>query len=225
MKKIISSIALAALFAAGVADVEAIGGRSSIKTALGHNNGDTVAALQGYANSTADAQQGRMIITNIANALTLLRTNPTFGDVANQAIGCLEPIGIALESIENKRKIDDIQPDCTDAIQAAGRLIAALIELHRLGANTQDIVACLVQWPIAPATINAVTDAVARFYNTLRTEVARFQSILYAPTAEQLAAQRALAEEAALVARQKQEAAAAAAAQQQAAAYRVGTPR
>jgi hypothetical protein len=185
MKKIMSSMALVALFAAGVVDVEAVSGRSSVKTMLGYNDSATKAALATYANSTVDAQRARSTVNSVTNDLTPLQAHSNLTTIVKEAIAHLKILDVALESIEHKRKIDDIFPDCAEAIQAAGLFVGQLIALHTAGVDTQSIVLKLIDWPIPPAATNQTTAAIASFYNAVKSEVARFQSVLNAPTIAQ----------------------------------------
>jgi hypothetical protein len=171
MKKSLVRIAFATMFLISAVDANA--SRSTIKTRLGWNSEETVKILRPYSTVETDAEKAEAIVAQLKNIFGGLgRSNPALKQYADTATEGLKTIEIALESVKHKRKIDDIYPDCTDAIEAFGSIWEAVSALNNSGLDINGIVSLVGTWPLAPAAlVGTQLVSITDFYTTIHTAV------------------------------------------------------
>ncbi|GHT90272.1 hypothetical protein FACS1894122_00330 [Alphaproteobacteria bacterium] len=157
MKRLMIGSAVAIMLVANVVDVNAWpfgtgSGQSDKKTSWGHNNKDTVKMLGSYyKSSTDDATEAIGITRKFYDGLNTLNTT-TKKKHARTISSCRsawQKVDIALESIQHKRKVDDIVPDCKDALNAVVKSTSDLAAL--VGEEAfKPLRKLFEKWPSAP---------------------------------------------------------------------------
>ncbi|GHT99923.1 hypothetical protein FACS1894126_6230 [Alphaproteobacteria bacterium] len=141
MKRLVIGAAIAIMLTAGIVDVDAKvagtgSGKSNVKTRAGHNNADTTKLFEEYySDAKKDAEKARAKLKDLKSALAKLKKEKKaqakeIGDFEAAA----KKFGIALESIEKQRKVDDIKPDCEKAAKAYEEAAKALAK--KIGSET-----------------------------------------------------------------------------------------